>query len=105
MNITVIDREGQAHDVTGAAGGSVMDAIRNAGLPIAAQCGGCCSCATCHVHVDETWTERLPPRSEDEDALLELVEDVRPTSRLSCQITLSPELNGVKVALAPGSEL
>lgn len=105
MKLDVTDQQGARHPLAATAGTSVMELIREAGLPIAAQCGGCCSCATCHVYVDDAWSDRLPPRTEEEDALLELAIEVRPGSRLSCQLTMTPELDGMKVELAPGSEL
>ncbi|MGB6102812.1 MAG: 2Fe-2S iron-sulfur cluster-binding protein [Pusillimonas sp.] len=105
MRITVIDEGGAAHELAVQEGESVMQAIRDAGVDIAAQCGGCCSCATCHVYVDETWMNRLPPPSEDESAMLELAMEWRPESRLSCQVNASPALDGLVVRLAPGSSL
>lgn len=105
MNITVIDHGGGRHAVSGRPGASLMEAVRDAGLPIAAQCGGCCSCATCHVYVDEAYLARLPPMSEEEEALLELGVELRPSSRLSCQLPVSDDLNGMTIELAPGTEI
>ena len=82
-----------------------MEIIRDAGLPIAAQCGGCCSCATCHVHVADDWISRLPSAAQDEEGLLDLVEDLQPGSRLSCQIIMASEFDGLKVTLASGTEV
>lgn len=101
MKIFVTDREGGAHEVEGIAGWQVMESLRDAGLPIAAECGGCCACATCHVYVDEAWLGRLEPKGEEETDMLDLAFDVQDNSRLSCQLTMTPELDGLKVTLAP----
>jgi 2Fe-2S ferredoxin len=80
-----------------------MQAIREAGLPIAADCGGACTCATCHIYVDRSHAGRLPLPGVNEAALLGAVDDPTPLSRLSCQIELARSMNGIKVTLAPGS--
>jgi 2Fe-2S ferredoxin len=72
-------------------------AIRNSVPGIVAECGGACSCATCHVHVDEAWTEKVGPPSPMEEDMLDFAFDVRPTSRLSCQIKVSEGLDGLVV--------
>lgn len=100
MRITVTDRDGRQHVLEAREGDKAMEAIRNSGVPIAALCGGVCSCATCHVYVNEAWLDKLPPRSEDEEALLELVEELRPNSRLSCQIMMESALDGIEVELS-----
>jgi len=79
----------------------LMLVIRAAGLPIKAECGGNCICSTCHVYVDPAWAERLPGLSDDEIGTLEAAIDVRPTSRLSCQIIVTADLDGLRVTLAP----
>ena len=66
---------------------------------VEAECGGALTCATCHVHVCEPWSERLPAVDLAESELLEMVDDCRPTSRLSCQIIISEELDGIEVAI------
>ncbi len=99
--IHVTDREGQSHTLEGIEGWRVMEIIRDHGLPIKAECGGCCSCATCHVYVDEAWLGKLFPRTQEETAMLDQAFEVEANSRLSCQILLSPELDGLKVTLAP----
>jgi 2Fe-2S ferredoxin len=81
-----------------------MEVIRDAGLPIKAECNGALSCATCHVYVDEGWTARLPPATPEEREMLDGAFDVRGNSRLSCQIILTEKLDGLALALAPGSE-
>lgn len=105
MIVTVVDQRGASHELAAENGYRLMEVIRDAGLPIAAQCGGCCSCATCHVHVADEWISRLPPAAEEEEGLLDLVEDLKPGSRLSCQIMMTPEYDGLKVTLASGTEL
>ena len=86
------------------AGLSVMEVIRDAGFEsLAALCGGCCSCATCHVYVDTACAGSMTPMSEDEDALLDGAEWREATSRLSCQIAFVAALDGMAVRIAPGS--
>lgn len=82
-------------------GRSLMKAAVDAGVDgIAADCGGALTCATCHVYVDEAWLDRLPPPSADEDTMLDYTaEERRPNSRLSCQIALTPALDGLCVTL------
>ena len=100
-HIEVIDRDGQRHEIEGKAGWKLMEVIRDRGLPIEAACGGCCSCATCHVYVDSSWVAKLPEKSEEEADMLDLALEVQASSRLSCQIELTDEMNGLKVTLAP----
>ncbi len=100
--LTIVTRDGTAHEVEGKVGGSVMETIREAGFDeLLALCGGCLSCATCHVHVDPDWADRLKPMSADEDDLLDTSDERMATSRLSCQVLFAPELDGLKVAIAP----
>ena len=103
MIIHVTDQGGQEHELEGLDGWRVMEVIRDWGLNIKAECGGACSCATCHVFVEEGWFGRLPKPSADEDDLLFSTLDKQPTSRLSCQILLNDELDGLKVTLAPSA--
>lgn len=103
MTIVIRDDGADEHRVPMPAAGSLMEALRDAGLPILAECGGACSCATCHVYVDPAWQDRLPPRSDDETAMLELAEGVDPRSRLSCQLSVSTALDGLIVTIAPGA--
>ena len=70
-------------------------------LELLALCGGCCSCATCHIHVDAGAIDKLPAMSEDEDDLLESSDHRNETSRLSCQIPFTADLDGLKVTIAP----
>jgi len=104
MIVHIIDRDGKKHDLEGLSGWRLMEVIRDYGLPIKAECGGACSCATCHVYVDPAWVGKLyPPRADETDKLDEAF-DVRDNSRLSCQIILDENLDGLTVTLAPGSE-
>lgn len=101
-DIRVTTRDGVEHTVEGAAGSSVMEAIRDVGIDeLLALCGGCCSCATCHVYVDAGQDGNLPPMSADENDLLDSSSHRRPTSRLSCQIMVSDELGSLRVTIAP----
>lgn len=95
--------EGRTIDVPARPGRSLMRAAVDAGLDgIAADCGGCLTCATCHVIVDEDWFARLPPPAADEESMLEMTAAERqPTSRLSCQIVVDAALDGLVVTLPP----
>jgi 2Fe-2S ferredoxin len=98
--IHVTDRAGQRHTLEAVEGWRVMEIIRDWGLPIEGLCGGACECATCHVFVAEEWLDKLfPPTEEEEDQLDTVV--TKPSSRLSCQILWTPELDGLEVTLAP----
>jgi 2Fe-2S ferredoxin len=99
--LIVVTREGEEREIDGEAGLSVMEVIRDAGIDeVLALCGGCCSCATCHVHVDPDFAAKLPPMSEDENDLLDSSSDRNENSRLSCQIELTDALDGLKVTVA-----
>ncbi|MDH7640774.1 2Fe-2S iron-sulfur cluster-binding protein [Sphingomonas oryzagri] len=100
--LIVVTREGQESTVEGEAGLSVMEVIRDNGFDeLMALCGGCCSCATCHIYVDEAFADQLPAMSEDENDLLDSSDHRNDTSRLSCQIPFSAALDGLKVTIAP----
>jgi 2Fe-2S ferredoxin len=71
---------------------------------IKAECGGACACATCHVHVAADWTDQLHPIEAEEEDMLDQAFDVRDNSRLSCQLLMTEELDGLEVTLAPGTE-
>ncbi len=105
MKIFVTDMDGREHELDAIEGWRLMEIIRDHGLPIKAECGGCCSCGTCHVYVDEEWIDKLYPMRDDEEEMLDLAFGVEDRSRLSCQIIMSEELDGLKLTLAPGSEL
>ncbi|WP_237152531.1 2Fe-2S iron-sulfur cluster-binding protein [Oryzibacter oryziterrae] len=96
--ITFISHDGSSRDVETAAGTTVMEAaIKNLVSGIEAECGGACSCATCHVYVDEAWAAKAGEPEAMEEDMLDFAADVRPTSRLSCQIKMSAELDGIVV--------
>jgi 2Fe-2S ferredoxin len=96
--INYIEHDGKKRTVDAPVGTTVMEnAIKNGVPGIVAECGGACSCATCHVHVDEAWTEKVGPPSPMEEDMLDFAFDVRPTSRLSCQIKVTDELDGLVV--------
>ena len=100
--LIVVTREGEETAIEAQDGISVMEIIRDAGVDeLLALCGGCCSCATCHVIVDTEWTDRMPPLSEDENDLLDSSDHRTGASRLSCQIAFTAALDGLKVTIAP----
>ena len=100
--LIVVDRSGSESTIEVEDGLTVMEAIRDNGFDeLLALCGGCCSCATCHVHVDPAMLERLPEMSEDEDDLLESSDHREANSRLSCQIPFTDALDGLRVTIAP----
>lgn len=102
VSLTVVSRDGAERLIEGQAGESLMEAIRASDLEaVFAICGGCCSCATCHVYVDPKLAESLPAMGADEDDLLACSGHRRARSRLSCQIRLTPELDGLRVEIAP----
>ena len=102
VRLAVTDREGRQVEVEGQAGISVMENIRELDDSVDAICGGLCSCATCHVHIDPQWLDKLPPRHEEEDLLVSESTYFDPQrSRLSCQITLSEDLDGLTLTVAP----
>lgn len=105
LALTVIDQEGIEHVVPALAGWRVMEIIRDNDLPIRAECGGSCACATCHVYVAKQWQDKINPMTDGEQFMLDTVEgyDAK-ASRLSCQILMQDELDGLTVTLAPGSE-
>lgn len=101
MKIIVKMPDGQSKDIEATAGWQVMEIIKNAGIPIRAECGGACACATCHVYVDPAWTEKLTPAKPEEMDMLDMALQVEDNSRLSCQIVFEPALDGLVVTLAP----
>lgn len=101
--IFFIQPDGREQIVDAHPGQSVMQAAIGAMVPgIVADCGGACSCATCHGYIDDAWTDRVPPASEDEAEMIDAgCLDVLPTSRLTCQIKLTPEMDGLIVRIPP----
>ena len=100
--LVVVNRAGEEKEVDAASGVSVMEAIRDNGFDeLLALCGGCCSCATCHVYVDPAFADKVTPLSEDENDLLDSTDHRQSNSRLSCQLQMSDDLSGLKVTIAP----
>lgn len=96
--ITYIESNGKEHVVDAPIGQTVMEAAVKHAVPgIDADCGGACACATCHVYVPDEWLARLEPQSEMEQSMLEFAENVRPSSRLGCQIKMEAKLDGLEV--------
>lgn len=98
--ITYIEHSGTEHTVDVKPGLTVMEgAVKNNIPGIDADCGGACACATCHVYVDEAWTERLPAKTELEIKMLDFAVMVKPTSRLSCRLIVGPEIDGLSMSI------
>jgi 2Fe-2S ferredoxin len=99
--ITYVATDGQRFAVDVPVGHSVMEGAVDNGVPgILAECGGACACATCHAYIAPEWAGRLPPAEPMEDAMLDTAADRRPTSRLTCQIEVTPALDGLVVHVA-----
>lgn len=103
MKIHVTDTDGVNHELEGLDGWRAMEVIRDWGVGIKAECGGSCSCATCHVYVGDGWLQKLPEPTDDEEDLLYSTTDKQPNSRLSCQILLSDALDGLELTIAPSA--
>jgi ferredoxin, 2Fe-2S len=103
-NLIVITPDGIEHEIKADAALSIMENIRNNAIDgLLALCGGCCSCATCHVIIDPKFVERLPPMSENENDLLDSSDARTANSRLSCQLPMTDELDGIRVTIAKES--
>ena len=101
--VTYIESGGKQHVVDLQPGDSVMQGAVTSGVAgIAAICGGACSCATCHVYIDEAWRSRTGARNDLEESMLEMADDVQPNSRLACQIKMTHELDGLVVHIPAG---
>jgi 2Fe-2S ferredoxin len=99
--ITVINQSGEETTVEATTGRTLMETIRDNGFDeLLALCGGCCSCATCHVHIDPSFMDKMPKLSEDENDLLDSSDHRNEFSRLSCQIPITDALAGLKVTIA-----
>ena len=99
--LRVINRDGVEQEIKAPLGGVLMEPLRDIDDGVTAICGGMCSCATCHVYVDESWAGKLPAAMSDETDMLKDLTSYRANSRLSCQIQLTDALDGLKVTLAP----
>ena len=98
--VTYIEADGKPHTIEVAEGWSLMEgAVKHLVPGIDADCGGACACATCQVYVAPDWADRLPPKSDMEETMLDFAPDVKPTSRLSCQIRMTAELDGIVLHL------
>ena len=98
VKITFNDAAGQSRTIEAEPGMTVMEAAMKNGIPgIDAECGGACACATCHVYIDDAWFEKTGKKDIMEEDMLDFAFDVRKTSRLSCQIFIKPELDGLVV--------
>ena len=99
--ITYVDVDGTRYDCEIASGLSLMEGAINNGVPgILAICGGSCACSTCHAYIDDAWAERVGGPNDIEDATLDLANDRRPTSRLTCQVQIDDSLDGLGVHVA-----
>ncbi|AMK19832.1 MULTISPECIES: 2Fe-2S iron-sulfur cluster-binding protein [Sphingobium] len=100
--LTVVNRSGEEQTIEAQDGLSVMELLRDNGFDeLLALCGGCCSCATCHVYVDPSFADSLPTISDDENDLLDSSDHRNEHSRLSCQLPFSDSLDGLRVTIAP----
>ena len=98
--ITYIEHNGKSHEVEVANGLSVMEGAVQNNIPgIDADCGGSCACATCHVYVDEKWFIKLPKKDSAEEDMLDMAYEPKKFSRLSCQLTVTDELDGLVVKM------
>ncbi len=98
VKITIVNSAGKAQSVEAEPGASVMEAALKAGIDeIVGECGGACACATCHVYVAPEWAKKIPAMGPMESDMLDFAFDPKPTSRLSCQIKIGPELEGLVV--------
>jgi 2Fe-2S ferredoxin len=99
--VIATDREGKEHALEAREGHTLMEILRDGGLPIEAICGGQCICSTCHVYVDTDWAARLTPRAIDEQVMVEDSGHYQENSRLACQVPYVDELDGIRLTLAP----
>ena len=99
--LRVVNRDGVEQEITAPVSGVLMEPLRDMDDGVTAICGGMCSCATCHVYVDEAWQAKLPAQMSDETDMLKDLVSYRPNSRLSCQVQLGAALDGLRVTIAP----
>jgi 2Fe-2S ferredoxin len=98
--IIITNRDGEKSEIEGEVGISLMENLRDNDYELEAICGGQCSCATCHVYIDDNWVSRTGKRSDEENELLEELECMKEGSRLSCQVPFTAELDGLEVTIA-----
>jgi 2Fe-2S ferredoxin len=101
MKVIVTDFDNKEHHLEAIEGWRIMEIIRDYGLPIKAECGGACCCATCHVYVDEDWLGKIPEARDDELDMLDGAVEIEDNSRLSCQLIMCEALDGIRLKLAP----
>ncbi|MEM9964588.1 MAG: 2Fe-2S iron-sulfur cluster-binding protein [Asticcacaulis sp.] len=101
LHILCTDREGVTHNLPAIEGWRIMEIIRDNGLPIKAECGGALECATCHVYVAPQWWDKLVEKTDEEEEKLDEAFLVKRHSRLSCQVLMRDDLDGLEVTLAP----
>ena len=99
LKMTFVEPTGVRHEVEAQEGLSVLEIAHRHGFDLEGACEGSMACSTCHVIVDEAWYAKLPPAGEEEEDMLDLAFDVRPTSRLGCQISITPDVDGLVVNL------
>ena len=100
--MVVVDRDGVEHRIAARVGVSLMETLREVEWGVAAICGGMCSCATCHIFVDPSWSDRLPEPQPDEKELLQELTGYEPgRSRLSCQVNFEEALDGLRIEIGP----
>ena len=100
IKINIKDRNGNNHEIDAETDYTLMEVLRDKGFDIEASCGGCCACATCHVYLSDNWLSKIKPMDDDEEAMLDQAFNVKKNSRLSCQIELSDELDGLNIEIA-----
>jgi 2Fe-2S ferredoxin len=103
IKLLITDRSGQNHELDAETDQTLMQNLQNQTYGVEAICGGLCSCGTCHVYIGETWLDKIPEMGAEEDELLEGVFEREPNSRLSCQIPITDELDGMDLTIAPSS--
>ena len=99
--LIITDRLGTKKEIQFDSNFTLMEILRDNGFEIEASCGGCCACATCHVYIGDKWFNKINLMDDDEQSMLDQAFDVKKNSRLSCQIQLSEELDGLEVEIAP----
>ena len=101
VKLHVTDRDGNNHEIEATVGFTIKEVIaKNLALDHFGDCGGCCACATCHVYVDEAYADKLNTKDEDEKDMLEMSSDQRPNSRLGCQVSITEDMDGMKLEVA-----